>query len=95
MVKRVEDGFVTVVPDRCVGCRACVGACPWKVPQWDESRGRVVKCDGCYERVVQGSEPACVAGCTTHALSFSRPNENVRKVRLLYAKSILVEKKPG
>jgi Fe-S-cluster-containing dehydrogenase component len=45
--------------------------------------------------VAQGGEPACVAGCTTHALSFSRPNENVRKARLLYAKSILVEKKPG
>jgi Fe-S-cluster-containing dehydrogenase component len=52
----------------------------------------VVKCDGCYERVMQGSEPACVAGCTTHALSFSRPNENVRRARLRYAKSLLVAK---
>jgi Fe-S-cluster-containing dehydrogenase component len=95
MVKRAGDGFVTVLRDRCVGCRACVGACPWKVPQWDEASGRVVKCDGCYERVMQGSEPACVAGCTTHALSFSRPNETVRRARLHYAKSLLVAKDAG
>jgi Fe-S-cluster-containing dehydrogenase component len=45
--------------------------------------------------VASGLIPACVAGCTTHALSFSRANENVRKVRLLYAKSLLVDKEPG
>jgi Fe-S-cluster-containing dehydrogenase component len=95
MIKRTEDGLVHVVRSLCVGCRACVGACPWKVPQWDESSGKVVKCDGCLDRWVRGLHPACVAGCTTHALSFSRPNENVRKVRLLYAKSLLAERDAG
>jgi Fe-S-cluster-containing dehydrogenase component len=92
MVKRPEDGWVHIVTKLCVGCRACVGACPWKVPQWDEAAGKVVKCDGCYDRVEQGLHPACVAACTTHALSFSGPNENVRGTRLRYAKSLLLEK---
>ena len=95
MAKRPEDGWVHIVRALCVGCRACVGACPWKVPQWDETTGRVVKCDGCLDRVARGQNPACVAGCTTHALSFSGPNENVRGVRLRYAKSLLVEKIEG
>jgi Fe-S-cluster-containing dehydrogenase component len=37
MVKREQDGLVHVVRT-CVGCRACVGACPWKVPQWMSPR---------------------------------------------------------
>lgn len=88
IVKRAEDGLVHVIDSLCVGCRACIGACPWKVPQWNESTGRIVKCDGCYERVSGGLEPACVAGCATRALSFYRPNESVRHVRQVYARSV-------
>jgi len=91
MVKRTEDGLVRVIEELCVGCRACIGACPWKVPQWDESTELVVKCDGCFERVADGLAPACVAGCATRALSFSRPNENVRHVRSAFAKSLVTE----
>ena len=90
-----DDGTVLVSRQLCIGCRACIAACPWKVPQWDESTGKVVKCDGCHERVAQGLAPACVAGCTTHALTFSRANTNVRKTRLLYARSLLVDRKAG
>jgi Fe-S-cluster-containing dehydrogenase component len=95
MVKDKADGIVRVIRDLCVGCRACIDACPWKVPQWDETRGKVVKCDSCQDRVAGGLQPACVAACTTHALSFSRANEGLRKVRHLYAKSLLVDKKAG
>lgn len=90
MVKRQSDGIVHVIKDLCVGCRACVLACPWKVPQWDEACGKVIKCDGCMDRVDQGQEPACVAGCTTHALSFASANDNVRRVRSAYARALLV-----
>ncbi len=95
MAKRLDDGMVLVSRQLCIGCRACIAACPWKVPQWDESTGKVVKCDGCHERVAQGLTPACVSGCTTHALTFSRANANVRKTRLLYARSLLVDRKAG
>jgi Fe-S-cluster-containing dehydrogenase component len=95
MVKDKADGIVRVIRDLCVGCRACIDACPWKVPQWDETRGKVVKCDSCEDRVAEGLQPACVAACTTHALSFSLANEGLRKVRHLYAKSRLVGKKTG
>ena len=90
-VKREKDGMVLLDRALCVGCRACVDACPWKVPQWDETTGKVVKCDSCVDRVEQGLKPACVAGCTTRALSFSRPNERVREARHRYAKSCLVK----
>lgn len=89
MVKRPEDGLVVVQTKLCVGCQACMEACPWQVPQWDDSARKVVKCDYCRERVEQGQDPACVTGCTSHALSFQRPNLESRRVRGSYAKTVI------
>jgi Fe-S-cluster-containing dehydrogenase component len=91
IVKSKTDGLVYIDSERCVGCRACISACPWRVPQWNPSTGKVIKCDGCRERVAAGLVPACVAGCTTRALSFARANENVRQVRMRFAKGDLIE----
>jgi len=69
MQKR-EDGIVFVDQVKCIGCMACVGACPWGIPQYNPETGKVVKCDYCLDRVDQGLKPACVTKCTTHALKF-------------------------
>ncbi len=47
MQRRSKDGIVFVEQERCVGCKACITACPWGVPQWDASTGKVGKCDWC------------------------------------------------
>jgi Fe-S-cluster-containing dehydrogenase component len=73
-MRRRDDGIVFVDQDTCVGCKACIIACPWTVPQWNEETGTVIKCDLCMDRVDQGLAPACVTGCTTHALRFVTPN---------------------
>ncbi len=92
IVQDLQDGLVRIDAAKCVGCRACIAACPWGVPQYDAATGKAVKCDGCADRVRAGSLPACVAACTTHALSFSVPNKVVRDVRQQYALSKLVER---
>jgi Fe-S-cluster-containing dehydrogenase component len=66
---RPEDGIVYVEKDLCVGCRACMLACPWGAPQWDEASQTVVKCDLCKDRLDEGLAPACVTSCTSKALS--------------------------
>jgi Fe-S-cluster-containing dehydrogenase component len=91
--KRKEDGIVYVEARLCVGCKACIDACPWRVPQWDESSGKVRKCDYCRERIEAGEKPACVTACTAHALSFGKPNTGTRKTRQDYAKSLLEKKR--
>jgi len=91
ITQRKVDGIVAIDRKLCVGCKACISACPWEVPQWDEVSGKVVKCDLCLERLEAGLKPACVTACTTHALSFERANSTSRKVRTTYAKSLLTE----
>jgi len=83
MQKRAKDGIVFVDHDLCVGCKACMKACPWGAPQWDPEKGKVVKCDYCMDRVDQGLEPACVAKCVTKCLHFGKPAEMIDAIAFL------------
>ncbi len=88
MQKRAEDGIVFVNEELCVGCKACMRACPWGVPQWNPETGKAVKCDYCKDRVDKGLEPACVAKCVTKCLHFGRPEEMVDARRERHAKAM-------
>jgi Fe-S-cluster-containing dehydrogenase component len=68
MVKRESDGVVYVEFDLCVGCKACMVACPWGAVQWNPESEKVVKCDLCKDRLDQGLQPVCVSVCTTQCL---------------------------
>lgn len=89
MIRRENDGIVYVDADLCVGCKACIVACPWKVPQWDELSGKAIKCDFCRDRLDRGQDPACVTACTAHALEFVRPNPESDKTRAAYGLKML------
>lgn len=88
MAKR-EDGIVMVHEELCVGCKACISACPWQIPQWDDTTGKAIKCDYCSDRLDEGLEPACVTACCAHALEFISPNKASQEVRETYAKGLL------
>src|SRR5512139_1342488 len=75
MQKRAKDGIVFIDFSLCVGCKSCITACPWGVPQWDRTTGKAVKCDYCRDRVDRGLQPACVTKCTAHALKWVTPEE--------------------
>ncbi|XNM46512.1 4Fe-4S dicluster domain-containing protein [Escherichia coli] len=73
-----EDGFVVVDEDVCIGCRYCHMACPYGAPQYNETKGHMTKCDGCYDRVAEGKKPICVEFCPLRALDFG-PIDELRK----------------
>jgi Fe-S-cluster-containing dehydrogenase component len=63
-----RDGVVLHNSTRCIGCRTCIGACPFKVPQINPQSRKIIKCNFCSLRMEQGLEPACAAACIPGAL---------------------------
>jgi formate dehydrogenase iron-sulfur subunit len=61
-------GIVLHSADACIGCQYCVWNCPYSVPQFNEERGVVGKCDMCHGRLTDGLEPACVNACPEAAI---------------------------
>ncbi|MBK8173882.1 MAG: hydrogenase 2 operon protein HybA [Rhodospirillales bacterium] len=74
MTKDPETGIVSHDPDRCIGCRYCVFACPFQVPvyQYDRAFGKIQKCQLCKHRLAEGEIPACAESCPTGATLFGR-----------------------
>jgi anaerobic dimethyl sulfoxide reductase subunit B (iron-sulfur subunit) len=65
-----EDGIVLLDADRCMGCRYCEMACPYKAPQFDPAQGVMTKCNFCYDLLDAGKSPACVSACQMRVLHF-------------------------
>lgn len=64
------EGVVLIRRERCVGCKYCIEACPYKVRILDHHEGIIVKCWFCYDMVSEGGEPACVTTCPTRVRIF-------------------------
>ncbi len=58
------DGVVMVDDDQCIGCQACVEACPFGAMGFDSDREQVFKCDLC------GGDPQCVRFCDMKAVDY-------------------------
>lgn len=87
------DGIVDIDRDACIGCRACMQACPYDAIYLNEERGAVEKCHFCAHRVEKGLEPACAIVCPETAIiagDLDDPNSNIS--RLLRANPTLVRR---
>lgn len=71
-----ETGIVTMNPDRCVGCKYCIVACPYNVRFINEETKVADNCDFClHSRLAKGETPACVEACKYDALIFGDVND--------------------
>ncbi|MBI5121198.1 MAG: hydrogenase 2 operon protein HybA [Rhodospirillales bacterium] len=72
MSKDPETGIVGYDPDKCIGCRYCVAACPFGVPrfQYDTATPRIQKCQLCKHLLPEGKFAACAEVCPTGATLF-------------------------
>ena len=71
-ITKSKEGPVIYDPDKCIGCRYCMLACPFHIPQyeWNEVRPFMKKCNLCYDRIKENKLPACVEACPQKAIIF-------------------------
>ena len=74
MTKNPVNGVVGYDPDKCIGCRYCVAACPFGIPkyQYDSPTGKIGKCELCRHRAKDGHYAACAEVCPTGATLYGK-----------------------
>jgi Fe-S-cluster-containing dehydrogenase component len=67
-------GVVYYLEDRCIGCRYCLLACPFRIPryEWERAFPQVRKCQLCRHRYEEGKYAACCEFCPTGASIFGK-----------------------
>ena len=74
MFKRA-DGIVDFDKSICIGCKACMAACPYDAIFINPSDHSAEKCNFCAHRIDVGLEPACVVVCPTQAILIGDMND--------------------
>jgi formate dehydrogenase iron-sulfur subunit len=82
-ITKLPRGNVVINEKRCIGCRYCYQACPFKVPRFDLETRVTRKCHLCYDRIpiLNYMTPACVAACPAEALSFGYKHEMILEAK--------------
>jgi formate-dependent nitrite reductase membrane component NrfD/ferredoxin len=62
------DGIVDFDKRACIGCKACIAACPYDAIFINPEDHSAEKCNFCAHRLDVGLEPACVVVCPTQAI---------------------------
>ncbi len=75
-IKKRDDGFVIIDPEKCKGCGKCKEACPYDAIYYNEELNICQKCTGCAHLLDNGYKlPRCVEACPTEAMMFGEEEE--------------------
>jgi formate dehydrogenase iron-sulfur subunit len=78
-LNKTPIGAVVFDEARCIGCRACMQACPFLIPKYDYDSfaPKIHKCTFCADRLEVGMDPACATVCPTGAITFGDRDDMV------------------
>jgi Fe-S-cluster-containing dehydrogenase component/formate-dependent nitrite reductase membrane component NrfD len=91
---RRPDGIVDFDNRRCIGCKACMQACPYDALYIDPNNNTAAKCNFCAHRVEMRLEPACVIVCPTQAILAGDLDNPGSKVSRTVANKKVLARKP-
>ncbi len=89
-----EDGIVDFDKSICIGCKACIAACPYDAIFINPEDHSAEKCNFCAHRIDVGLEPACVVVCPTEAIVIGDLNDPGSRVAQLAHRGPVAVRRP-
>src|SRR5437899_3227931 len=89
-----RDGIVDLRGDACIGCRACMVACPYDQLFIDPNTHTAEKCNFCANRVENRLLPACVSVCPTECRIFGDLDDPMSEVARIARREAITVRKP-
>ncbi len=93
MFKRA-DGIVDFDKSICIGCKACMAACPYDAIFINPEDHSAEKCNFCAHRIDVGLEPACVVVCPTQAILIGDMNDSDSYVAQIVNREAVAVRRP-
>ena len=89
-----RDGIVDLHGDSCIGCRACMEACPYDQLFIDPNTHTAEKCNFCANRVENELLPSCVIVCPTECRIFGDLDDPASAVAQIAQREAFAVRKP-
>ena len=91
---RRDDGIVDFDKSICIGCKACIAACPYDAIFINPEDHSAEKCNFCAHRLDVGLEPACVTVCPTQAIMVGDLNDPDARVTQMVNREPVAVRRP-
>jgi Fe-S-cluster-containing dehydrogenase component/formate-dependent nitrite reductase membrane component NrfD len=91
---RRADGIVDFDKSICIGCKACMAACPYDAIFINPEDHAAEKCNFCAQRLDIGLEPACVIVCPTEAILVGDLNDPSSRVAKIVGRDAVTVRRP-
>lgn len=91
---RRPDGIVDFDKSICIGCKACIAACPYDAIFINPDDHSAEKCNFCAHRIDLGLEPACVVVCPTEAILVGDLNDPRSRVAQIVGREPVTVRRP-
>lgn len=91
---RRPDGIVDFDKSLCIGCKACIAACPYDAIFINPEDYSAEKCNLCAHRIDMGLEPACVVVCPAEAILVGDMNDAASGVARMVGRTATAVRRP-
>ncbi len=88
------DGIVDFDKSVCIGCKACMAACPYDAIFINPQDRAAEKCNLCAHRIDVGLEPACVVVCPTEAILVGDLDDPSSRVAAIVRREAVTVRRP-
>jgi Fe-S-cluster-containing dehydrogenase component/formate-dependent nitrite reductase membrane component NrfD len=89
-----RDAIVDFNSAHCIGCKACMAACPYDAIYIDPDTGSAAKCNYCAHRIEIKMEPPCVTVCPEQAIIAGDLSDSRSRISSLLALRQVSVRKP-